>query len=148
MRSFIGDCCETAVIEIEFFIFEEYPVLGRLVSTGFLFDNHLKQDIMEHFLLTIVCVVKDNLCTSSILFNSFEEALYHAQKDVKYYKHLASEYIEKIGINKQVAEIAIKGRYIQKMYRISKMVADRVGCDQIRFTTSPVVDFLPNDKMI
>lgn len=103
---------------------------------------------MAHFLLTIVCADKGNLSTSSILFNSFEEALYHAQKDVKYYKHLASEYIEKIGINKQVAEIAIKGRYIQKMYRISKMVADRVGYDQIRFTTSPVVDFLPNDKMI
>ena len=46
MRSFIGDCCETAVIEIEFFMFEKYPVLSRLVSTGFLFDNHLKQDIM------------------------------------------------------------------------------------------------------
>lgn len=44
MRSFIGDCCETAVIK--FFIFENNPVLGRLVSTGFLFDNHLKQDIM------------------------------------------------------------------------------------------------------
>ena len=28
-------------------MFEKYPVLGRLVSTGFLFDNHLKQDIME-----------------------------------------------------------------------------------------------------
>lgn len=103
---------------------------------------------MAHFLLTIVCEDKGNLSTSSILFNSFEEALYHARKDVEYYKHLASEYIEKIGINKQVAEIAIKGRYIQKMYRISKMVADRVGYDQIRFTTSPVVDFLPNDKMI
>lgn len=103
---------------------------------------------MEHFLLTIVCEDKGNLVANSILFNSFEEALIHARKDVEYYKHLASEYIEKIGINKQVAEIAIKGRYIQKMYRISKMVADRVGYDQIRFTTSPVVDFLPNDKML
>lgn len=103
---------------------------------------------MAHFLLTIVCEDKGNLITSSILFNSFEEALYHAQKDVKYYKNLASEYIEKIGINKQVAEITIKGRYIQKMYRISKMVEDRVGYDQRRLTTSPVVDFLPNDKMI
>lgn len=37
MRSFIGDCCETAVIEIEFFIFENNPVLGRLVSTGFFY---------------------------------------------------------------------------------------------------------------
>ena len=88
------------------------------------------------------------MSTSSILFNSFEEALIHVRKDVEYYKHLANEYKEEIGINKQVAEITIKGRYIQKMYRISKMVADRVGYDQIRFTTSPVVDFLPNDKMI
>ena len=103
---------------------------------------------MAHFLLTIVCEDKGNLFTSSILFNSFKEALYYAQKDAEYYKHLASEYIEKIGINKQVAEITIKGRYIQKMYRISKMVADRVGYDQIRFTTSPVVDFLSNDQMI
>ena len=103
---------------------------------------------MAHFLLTIVCEDKGNLVANSILFNSFEEALIHARKDVEYYKHLANEYKEEIGINKQVAEIAIKGRYIQKMYRISKMVADRVGYDQIRFTTSPVVDFLPNDKMI
>ena len=103
---------------------------------------------MAHFLLTIVCEDKGNLSANSILFNSFEEALIHARKDVEYYKHLANEYKEEIGINKQVAEIAIKGRYIQKMYRISKMVADRVGYDQIRFTTSPVVDFLPNDKMI
>ena len=103
---------------------------------------------MAHFLLTIICEDKGNLSTSSILFNSFEEALIHARKDVEYYKHLANEYKEEIGINKQVAEITIKGRYIQKMYRISKMVADRVGYDQIRFTTSPVVDFLPNDKMI
>lgn len=103
---------------------------------------------MAHFLLTIVCEDKGNLSANSILFNSFEEALYHAQKDVKYYKHLASEYVEKIGINKQVAQITIKGRYIQKMYRISKMDADRVGYDQIRFTTYPVVDFLSNDQMI
>jgi hypothetical protein len=53
---------------------------------------------MEHFLLTIVCVVKDNLCTSSILFNSFKEALHYAQKDAEYYKHLANEYKEEIGI--------------------------------------------------
>lgn len=56
MRSFIGDCCETAVIEIEFFIFEEYPVLGRLVSTGFLFDNHLKQDIMLGYVLFLISI--------------------------------------------------------------------------------------------
>ena len=103
---------------------------------------------MAHFLLTIVCEDKGNLSANSILFNSFEEALIHARKDVEHYKHLASEYIEKIGINKQVAEIAIKGRYIQKMYRISKMVADRVGYDQIRFTTYPIKDFLPDDRMI
>ena len=103
---------------------------------------------MAHFLLTIVCGGKGNLSASSILFNSFEEALNHAQKDVTYYKHLASEYVEKIGINKQVAQITIEGRYIQKMYRISKMVEDRIGHDQRRLTTYSVVDFLSNDQMI
>lgn len=103
---------------------------------------------MAHFLLTIVCENKGNLSANSILFNSFEEALIHARKDVEYYKHLASEYIEKIGINEQVAKITIEGRYIQKMYRISKMVEDHVGGGLRRLTTYPVVDFLSNDQMI
>lgn len=104
--------------------------------------------IMTHFLLTIVCEGKGNLCTGSILFNSFEEALIHARKDVELYKHLASEYIEKIGINKQVAKITIEGRYIQKMYHISKMVEDHIGDGPRRLTTYPVIDFLSNDQMI
>lgn len=103
---------------------------------------------MAHFLLTIVCGDKGNLYASSILFNSFEEALNYAQKDVKRYKHLASEYTEKIGINKQVAKITIEGRYIQKMYRISKMVEDHIGDGPRRLTTYPVIDFLSNDQMI
>lgn len=103
---------------------------------------------MAHFLLTIVCGNKGSLSANSILFNSFEEALHHAQKDVEHYKHLASEYIEKIGINEQVAKITIEGRYIQKMYRISKMVEDHVGNGLRRLTTYPVVDFLSNDQMV
>lgn len=103
---------------------------------------------MEHFLLTIVCEDKGKLFTTAILFKSFEEALYHARKDVEYYKHLANEYEEKIGTYERVAQIDMKGKYIHKMYRISKMEADKVGYDQIRFTTNPVVDYLPDGRMI
>lgn len=103
---------------------------------------------MEHFLLTIVCVVKDHLCTSSILFNSFKEALHHAQKDAEYYKHLANEYKEEIGIYQHVGHIDLKGKSIRKTYDISKMVLDTIAPGQRRYTTKGVVDFLPNDRML
>jgi hypothetical protein len=103
---------------------------------------------MAHFLLTIVNEVKDNLSTDSILFESFEEALNYAQKDAEYYKHLVNEYKEEIGIYKHVAEILMKGKGLQKLYSISKMEIDTVGYGMRRFTTYPVKDFLPNDRMI
>ena len=103
---------------------------------------------MEHFLLTIVCVVKDQLCTSSILFNSFKEALYYAQKDAEYYKHLANEYKEEIGIYQHVGYIDLKGKSIRKRYDIFKMVEDTIAPGQRRYTTKGVVDFLPNDRML
>lgn len=103
---------------------------------------------MEHFLLTIVCVVKDNLCTSSILFNSFKEALYYAQKDAEYYKHLANEYKEEIGIYQHVGYIDLKGKSIRKRYEIFKMAEDTITPGQRRYTTKGVVDFLPNDRML
>ena len=103
---------------------------------------------MEHFLLTIVILDKDNLTTRSILFNSFDEAYAYVQKDVEYYKHLANEYKEEVGIYKHVAHIDLKGRGIRKKYDICRMVEDRVMYNTLRYTTNGVVDFLPNDKML
>lgn len=103
---------------------------------------------MAHFLLTIVCEDKGNLFTSSILFNSFEEALIHARKDVEYYKHLANEYKEEIGIYRHVGYIDLKGKSIRKRYDIFKMVEDTIAPGQRRYTTKGVVDFLPNDRML
>lgn len=103
---------------------------------------------MAHFLLTIICEVKGNLSINSILFESFEEALNYARKDAEYYKHLVNEYKEEIGIHKHVAEILMKGKGLQKLYSISKMVEDTVSYNKRRLTTYPVTDFLPNDRMI
>lgn len=103
---------------------------------------------MAHFLLTIVCEDKGNLVANSILFNSFEEALIHARKDVEYYKHLANEYKEEIGMYKHVANLLIKGKGLQKLYSISKMEEDTVSYNKRRLTTYPVKDFLPDDRMI
>ena len=101
------------------------------------------------FLMTVICEDKGNLSSSSILFDSFEEALYYARKDAEYYKHLCNEYEEKIGTYKLRANITMKGKYISKRYMISKMECDRMRhINGLRPTTYPVVDFLPDDRMI
>ena len=84
------------------------------------------------FIVIITCVDKKdakNVCSSAILFKSFDEALTYARDDAKYYKHLASIYTERIGDNKRHAEIKLYGKYINKTYRISNM-AEGGPCGQ------------------
>lgn len=101
------------------------------------------------FLMTIICEDKGNLHASSILFDSFDEALSCARKDAEYYKHLCNEYEEKIGTWKRRANITMKGKYISKKYVISKMEYDRIlSINELRPTTCPVVDFLPDGMML
>ncbi|WP_279148469.1 hypothetical protein [Segatella bryantii] len=76
------------------------------------------------FIVIITCVDKKdakNVCSSAILFKSFDEALTYARDDARYYKHLASIYTERIGENKHHAEVKLYGKCINKTYRISNM---------------------------
>lgn len=85
------------------------------------------------FIVIVTCVDhKDtkNVSSSAILCNSFDEALTYARDDAKYYKHLASTYTERIGDNKRHADIKLRGKYINKTYRISNM-AKGGPCGQV-----------------
>lgn len=74
---------------------------------------------MEKFIVIITCVIEDSVSSNAILFASFEEALEYAQKDAKICKHLASTYVERVGINKLHADIKLRGKYVNKTYRVS-----------------------------
>ena len=96
---------------------------------------------MEKFIVIVSCVIKDNVSSNAILFASFEEALEYAQKDAKLYKHLASTYVERIGINKLHADIKLHGKYINKTYRVSD-----IKCGGLAWETT-VLGHHPNTYM-
>ena len=99
---------------------------------------------MKQFILIITCLNTQAICSNAVLFSSFEEAFAYAQKDASYYKHLASEYIEQIGIYKRHANISMKGKFINKHYRISILEYNK----EHMIDTYSSFDYLPNDMMI
>lgn len=106
--------------------------------------NYKKFTHMEQFIVIITCLDKETVGSNAVLFSSFEEAFAYAQKDASHYKHLASEYVEQIGIYKRHANISMKGKYINKHYRISILGYNK---EHIIDTYSSF-DYLPNDMMI
>ena len=77
------------------------------------------------FIVIISCITKvennNEITSSAIIFNTFDDALRYARNDAMWYKHLASEYIEHVGNNKRHADIKLHGKYINKAYRISDL---------------------------
>lgn len=73
------------------------------------------------FVVIVVSNEKDNLVANAMLFESFDDAIGYARKSAETYKHLASTYDEYVGINKRHATIKLKGKYINKMYRVSNL---------------------------
>lgn len=101
------------------------------------------------FVVIVVSNEKDNLVANAILFESFDDAIAYARSDAKTYKHLASTYDEYVGINKRHATIKLKGRYINKMYRVSNLgtIASKNVLDSHPNTYSDW-DYLHDDRVI
>ena len=94
-------------------------IRGDVASIKIGNNSNVQDNCVVHCSKDFPTVIKDNVSSNVILFASFEEALEYAQKDAKLYKHLASTYVERIGINKLHADIKLRGKYINKTYRVS-----------------------------
>ena len=81
------------------------------------------------FICIISCLVEqtNSICSSAILFDSFQEALNYARKDAELYKHIANIYTEKVGVGKLHATIQMNGKGINKSYTIKDLNYDNRG---------------------
>lgn len=101
------------------------------------------------FVVIVVSNKKDNLAANAVLFESFDEAIAYARSDAKTCKHLASTYDEYVGINKRHATIKLKGRYINKMYRVSSLgTLSSLNILDSHPNTYSDWDYLPDDRAI
>ena len=90
----------------------------------------------RQFICIIACLVEqtNSICSSAVLFDTFQDALDYARKDAKSYKHLANNYIEKVGTGKRHASIQMNGKYINKSYTIRDLDYDKsanILCDHL-----------------
>lgn len=101
------------------------------------------------FIVIVVSNGKDNVVANAVLFESFDEAIGYARSEAKNYKHLSSTYDEYVGINKRHATIKLKGRYINKMYRVSSLSTSwSLNVLDSHPNTYSDWDYLPDDRAI
>lgn len=101
------------------------------------------------FIVIVTTIQKNDVVADAILFESFDDAIGYARKSAETYKHLASTYEEHVGVNKRHATIKLKGRYINKMYRVSNLgtIASKQVLDSHPNTYSDW-DYLLDDRAI